>query len=146
MGAELKFRANLSSKFGRTARNLRGANIISFLAIRSPPWPYPYCLAVWSPPQPSSRPKAIGSAPAMDSTNGPPPPLSSAVLGALLPLTTPVPLPSVPIELPDDAPEWLRTIVSDLTKRDLGCHYAAVITALICLKVAVRFDVPDNNE
>lgn len=46
--------------------------------------------------------------------------------------------------MPADAPKWLRESVADITKVDLGCHYASVLAALIRLEKAGGYEVGHN--
>ncbi|KAJ6491114.1 hypothetical protein C8R45DRAFT_1138184 [Mycena sanguinolenta] len=88
--------------------------------------PPPSVAAPVASPTPTQTPTA---------TQGAPPP-SAAALAALV---TP-PLPSVPIEMPADAPTWIVQSVTDLTQSDLGCHFAAVLVALVRLETAAGYE------
>jgi hypothetical protein len=48
-------------------------------------------------------------------------------------------LPSVTVAVPPGAPDWLRESVKDLSKIDLGCHYASLLAALIRLEGAAGY-------
>ncbi|KAJ7040189.1 hypothetical protein C8F04DRAFT_1178284 [Mycena alexandri] len=106
---------------------------------------------------PSTPPRGAAAAPVQKHPNAPrtgwmptglfPPPPSASALQALPTLVdaparqrTPTPLPAVPIVVPEKAPDWLHTSVADLTKVDLGCHYASVVAALIRVEAASRYD------
>jgi hypothetical protein len=52
----------------------------------------------------------------------------------------------VPVQVPAEAPAWLRDSVADITKVDLGCHFAAVLAALIRLEKAVGYEVGENKK
>ncbi|KAJ7707284.1 hypothetical protein B0H16DRAFT_1746505 [Mycena metata] len=110
-----------------------------------------------APGTPPSTPPRGAAAPAQQPPNAPrtgwmpaglpPPPPSASTLQALPVLAdvparqrTPTPPPAVPIVVPENAPDWLRTSVADLTKVDLGCHYASVVAALIRVEAASRYD------
>ncbi|KAJ7669152.1 hypothetical protein B0H17DRAFT_949290 [Mycena rosella] len=56
-----------------------------------------------------------------------------------------MPSPSIEIELPQDAPPWLRDSIANLTKMDLGCHYVSVLAALVRLEKAARFEVKEGD-
>ncbi|KAJ7041691.1 hypothetical protein C8F04DRAFT_946802 [Mycena alexandri] len=82
---------------------------------------------------------------------GPAPPPSTSTLNALPELTTapppsrPSPPPSIPIVVPEKAPAWLKSSVQDLTRVDLGCHYASVVAALIRLETAAKYGHNDDS-
>ncbi|KAJ7116096.1 hypothetical protein C8R44DRAFT_550979, partial [Mycena epipterygia] len=40
---------------------------------------------------------------------------------------------------------WLRDSITDLTKVDLGCHYASVLAALVQLEKAAGFEVEEAD-
>ncbi|KAJ7770728.1 hypothetical protein B0H16DRAFT_1254036, partial [Mycena metata] len=44
------------------------------------------------------------------------------------------------LELPGDTPQWLRTVLGYLTAADLGCHYTALLTALVRLEESAGFE------
>jgi hypothetical protein len=52
----------------------------------------------------------------------------------------------VPVEVPADAPAWLRDSVADISKVDLGCHFAAVLAALIRLEKAAGYEAAQNKK
>ncbi|KAJ7023319.1 hypothetical protein C8F04DRAFT_1193569 [Mycena alexandri] len=78
-------------------------------------------------------------------TRLPPPPSASALHALPALLDAPVreraqtPPPSVPINVPAKAPEWLRASVADLTRVNLGCHYASIVAAFIRLEAAAKY-------
>ncbi|KAJ7629278.1 hypothetical protein DFH06DRAFT_980028, partial [Mycena polygramma] len=44
------------------------------------------------------------------------------------------------LDLPEDTPDWLKTALHYLTMRDLGCHYTALLTALVRLEESAGFE------
>ncbi|KAJ7618975.1 hypothetical protein DFH06DRAFT_1011614, partial [Mycena polygramma] len=44
------------------------------------------------------------------------------------------------LELPADTPIWLKTALSYLTACDLGCHYTALLRALVRLEESMDFE------
>ncbi|KAJ7018846.1 hypothetical protein C8F04DRAFT_976565, partial [Mycena alexandri] len=44
------------------------------------------------------------------------------------------------LDLPVDTPPWLRTVLSHLMARDLGCHYKSLLTALVRLEESAGFE------
>lgn len=114
------------------------------------PAPVPY--APDAPPRPVTTAPAAEALPAAAASlvhSGAPPPPSAAALGALpslsaVPAPTSTTLPSITVAVPPDAPDWLRDSVKDLSKIDLGCHYASVLAALIRLEAAAKY-APQTN-
>ncbi|KAJ6490574.1 hypothetical protein C8R47DRAFT_977287 [Mycena vitilis] len=49
-------------------------------------------------------------------------------------------MPAVELDLPEDTPEWLMTALHYLTARDLGCHYTALLKALVRLEESAGFE------
>ncbi|KAJ7159880.1 hypothetical protein C8R43DRAFT_881611 [Mycena crocata] len=105
------------------------------------------------PPPPPTNSSSTQDAPPLTNSSStdaplPLPPVSRAAL-QILPL--PLPLtqaPSAPaglqVVVPENAPNWLREVVHWLLERDLGCHFTALVAALVQLETAFKFD--DGNE
>ncbi|KAJ7614713.1 hypothetical protein DFH06DRAFT_1146232 [Mycena polygramma] len=90
------------------------------------------------PPPPPSQPHAA-PLPSSQPQRTPTPPPSSQ------PQRTPTPPPTIPVEFPPNAPEWLVNSLTWLMKEDLGCHYRAMVVALIALETKYGFGDPSNN-
>ncbi|KAJ7846664.1 hypothetical protein B0H13DRAFT_1646557 [Mycena leptocephala] len=65
-------------------------------------------------------------------------PLSRATLASLP--APPQPSASVAVHLPPDAPRWLQGSIQQLQTQDLGCHFTALLAALVTLETKFGFD------
>ncbi|KAJ7441804.1 hypothetical protein B0H11DRAFT_1932730 [Mycena galericulata] len=60
------------------------------------------------------------------------------------PTPPPAPQPSIAVEVPSDAPDWLVESIAWLKQEDLGCHYASLLVALIKLEAKYGYE-KDNR-
>ncbi|KAJ7917019.1 hypothetical protein B0H13DRAFT_1870706 [Mycena leptocephala] len=90
------------------------------------------------PPPPSTQPDL----PPPSSTQ-PDLPLPSSAQP--IPTSPPEVAPTLPLVFPDNAPAWLTNSLAWLMKEDLGCHYRALVVALIELETKYGFDAANNG-
>jgi hypothetical protein len=96
--------------------------------------PFPSTLAPPTSTQPAPASPSHTQAPPEPDTPLTPP---ATVLFPEVPAT-------IPVVFPENAPNWLKAGIAWLTKQDLGCHYRALMVALIQLEAKYGFD-PANN-
>ncbi|KAJ6450232.1 hypothetical protein C8R47DRAFT_1230344 [Mycena vitilis] len=72
----------------------------------------------------------------------PPPPSPSP---APPPSPPPPPPPTIAVTVPPNAPPWLEKNVTWLMQDELGCHYRALLVALVALEAKFGFDEANNG-
>ncbi|KAJ6454924.1 hypothetical protein C8R47DRAFT_996975 [Mycena vitilis] len=85
------------------------------------------------PPVPASPPPVPASPPPVPASPSPSPP-------------PPPPPPTISVIFPSDAPAWLSRDVTWLMQDDLGCHYNALLIALVALETKFGFDDANNGQ
>ncbi|KAJ7603089.1 hypothetical protein DFH06DRAFT_1152162 [Mycena polygramma] len=124
----------------RKSRRVQGGE--AAMNVDSEPTPTPLSQSQTAPPPPSqsqTTPPPSQAAPPSSSQSQAAPPSSSQSQ------RTPTPPPTIPVEFPPNAPDWLVNSLTWLMKDDLGCHYRAMVVALVALETKYGFGDPSNN-